>query len=166
MARLDEAEKKKRHAKAVHAYQQENTKFIGLRFNIYGDTDYKVLARLDHERESGGNMAGYIKNLVIEDIKRTGFDPGPKPTKPGAPPDPSTLPPVEPVPTVDMDEWRKEHPELIPPEELSKEKEKREREEHLDQLNAEFRKAQEEGRREREAGGTVSKDEAYRMLGL
>ena len=98
MARLDETEKKKRHAKAVNRYQQENTKFVGLRFNIYGDTDYKVLARLDHERERGGNIAGYIKSLVIDDIKRTGFDPGPKPVKPGDPPPVSTEP-VEPVPT-------------------------------------------------------------------
>ena len=107
----NKSEMNKRTAK----YHEQNTKFVGFRFNNYSDWD--ILAKLD----AVTNKAGYVKQLIRDDIKRTGFDPGPKPTKPGAPPDPSTLPPVEPVPTVDMDEWRKEHPELLPPEELSKE---------------------------------------------
>lgn len=97
-------------ARATAKYQGENTKFMGFRFNLTHDWD--ILAKL----EAAPNKAGYIKQLIRDDIKRTGFDPGPKPEKHYVPPTIEELPPVEPVPTVDMDTWRAEHPDQVPEE--------------------------------------------------
>lgn len=85
------------HKKAQAKYDKDNVRHVGLKFNRYSDWD--ILARLD-SIESG--KMGYVKRLIRDDIKRTGFDPGPKPKKPGEPPNPADLPPVQPVPTVDM----------------------------------------------------------------
>lgn len=106
---------KKKLQETQAAYNKENTTFIGLRFN--NNSDWDVVAKI----KSVASKPTYIRQLIRDDIKRTGFDPGPKPTKPGAPPDPSTLPPVEPVPTTSMEELREKHPDQVPPEELSKE---------------------------------------------
>lgn len=101
-------------ARATAKYHKEHTKFMGFRFNLQYDWD--ILAKFKSLKENGKeSQMGYLKRLIRDDIKKTGFDPGPMPGSV------DSLPPVEPVPTVDMDEWRKEHPDQIPPEELSKE---------------------------------------------
>lgn len=93
-----EEQKKASRRTAQAKYNGENTTFIGLRFNNRSDWD--VIAKL----KAVPSKLAYIRQLIRDDIVRTGFNPGPKPTKPGAAPDPSTLPPVEPVPTVTPEE--------------------------------------------------------------
>lgn len=56
------------HFKATAEYQKEHTKFIGLRFNI--EYDHDILSRLDSVK----SKVGYIKQLIRDDIKRTGFE--------------------------------------------------------------------------------------------
>lgn len=93
-----DARKKQKESrrKAQAKYNATNTTFIGLRFN--NNSDWDIVAKL----KAVPSKIIYVRRLIRDDIKRTGFDPGPKPKKPGEPPDPADLPPVQPVPTVDL----------------------------------------------------------------
>lgn len=86
------AENKDGMNKARQKYAKNHEKFISVRLNRTNDAD--IIARL----EAASNKMGYIKRLIREDIARSGFDPGPKPVKPGDPP-PISTEPVEPVQT-------------------------------------------------------------------
>ena len=76
---------KKRMQEKQAEYNKENTTFIGLRFN--NKSDWDVVAKI----KSVDSKPAYIRALIRDDIKRTGFDPGPQPGSAAA------LPPVEPL---------------------------------------------------------------------
>ena len=74
------------NAKATKKFRKEKMRSISIAFHKENEAD--LLTRIDEE----DNKAGYIKQLIRDDIIRTGW-------KPKTPPPVSTLPPVEPVPT-------------------------------------------------------------------
>lgn len=79
------AENKDGMNKARQKYAKNHEKFISVRLNRTNDAD--IIARL----EAASNKMGYIKRLIRDDIKRTGWTykaPAPVPPEP-----------VEPVPT-------------------------------------------------------------------
>lgn len=64
---------KKAFHKRTAEYHKDHTKFIGIRLNV--DHDHDILMKLDSE----GNKVGYIKQLIRDDIKRTGWQAPPSP---------------------------------------------------------------------------------------
>lgn len=85
---------KEKFREIQNAYDKENTQHVGLKFQARKDWD--ILKKL----ETVPSKQGYIKGLIREDMERTGFDPGPKPSKPSEMPSPEApSEPVEPVKT-------------------------------------------------------------------
>lgn len=66
---------KKAFHKRTAEYHREHTRFIGIRLHVEHDRD--VLAKLDAE----DTKAGYIKRLIRDDIKRTGWQVPPSPAE-------------------------------------------------------------------------------------
>lgn len=66
---------KKEHNERTAAYAKEHMRAIGVKFHV--ENDWDVLARLD----SVPNKMQYIRQLIRDDIKRTGFQVPDSPAK-------------------------------------------------------------------------------------
>lgn len=86
--------------KRTAAYHEKHTVFVGMRLNKERDGD--IIAKLNSFGKN--EKTGYIRQLIRDDIKRTGWQvPDVQTDLPPVEPVPTVeMPPVEPVPTTDM----------------------------------------------------------------